>query len=770
MEAALGLDLSSLLTQLAATQQALSAAKLSERNVVELINKLRQLGILSEGELLHTLNGKEYLTVECLRSEIQNALRQAGGRLSLVELPTIVGVDYVHCERQASVIVSESGGTVMEVQGELITTQYFDAIAAEINDQLHEAGQLNIGELAAQYGLATEMVLNMVSMRLGSTITGRLEGGLLYTQSYLRAIKAQLRGALRAAASPALVLNLMRDAGLGATGDAASAGGGGGGAGLAAALASSGGGGVIATLIEELVQEGALRGALKGGGTSWAPAVYGEVQQDAVASFYSQNGWVAYDTVRRKFTPILIRDVPEPSYAPSLGISNERSYLRGTFPDGLPLESAFVSPSLLAALEAAVEDVAAAASTGSGVGSGGGGWVDVAPLLPSVLSEADVAALLGRIPLLRDQERRPAKERKVHVEKADADARTAAHKALQERKASSGAAGTAGAGGGGSGAGAAALPDWFPEMDWGGVDDGKAEAVAQLLLPGAVAAYEEALQAAFTAGAEERRRAKESLARQFEESCTRLLLYGAGVETYADDEATYTALQRHALRTTGAECVDLLYRWARVEHPPEGAEQSAAAGGPASVSGNGPGFLTAAEVKQVLRSVPPDVAEGLAAAADAPGAATVRDAEVLLDRAAAAVGVRAKKLDKKGEKAALAALRERLLSSLASEVDPPAALTLMVPLANMRIMGKAVTLPGKALGQVLSRLQQAAEEGSELAALVRGLGELHEGVVEYLKAQSGGSAAATTTGAMLERLSAMLPQLKAGLGLQEQHQ
>lgn len=176
MEAALGLDLNALLNQLAATQQEKSAAKLSERNVVELIIKLRQLGILSEGELLHTVNGKEYLTVDRLRSEISSALRQAGGRLALVELPAIVGVDLVHCERQAAAIVAESGGSVLEVNGELITAQYFDVIAAEIDDQLQESGQLSVGELAAQYGLATELVLNIVSQRVGKP--DGINGGL----------------------------------------------------------------------------------------------------------------------------------------------------------------------------------------------------------------------------------------------------------------------------------------------------------------------------------------------------------------------------------------------------------------------------------------------------------------------------------------------------------------------------------------------------------------------------------------------------------------
>ncbi len=90
-----------------------------------------------------------------------------------------------------------------------------------------------------------------------SPSAGRLEGGLLYTQSYLRSIKAQLRGALRATVSPALLAGLIREAGL-----EAGAGGAGGGGGLA----GLGGGGVITTLVEELVAEG---GRKLGWGVGW---------------------------------------------------------------------------------------------------------------------------------------------------------------------------------------------------------------------------------------------------------------------------------------------------------------------------------------------------------------------------------------------------------------------------------------------------------------------------------------------------------------------
>lgn len=127
-----------------------------------------------------------------------------------------------------------------------------------------------------------------------------------------------------------------------------------------------------------------------------------------------------------------------PAPAPlSMGISNTASHLRSAFPDGIPLDSAFVSPALAAALEAAVED----AVTGGG---GSGGWVDVGPLLPSVLSAADVAALMQRVGVLRDQERKPAKERKAHVVGRDAGAGIGVHSLYMKTRSGRACAGCGG--------------------------------------------------------------------------------------------------------------------------------------------------------------------------------------------------------------------------------------------------------------------------------------------------------------------------------------
>ena len=73
--------------QLTSMQQKLDCshvqACLSERNVVELVSKLQALGLLSD-DLLHSINGQEYITADYLREEVAGAVDSAGGRIAIV--------------------------------------------------------------------------------------------------------------------------------------------------------------------------------------------------------------------------------------------------------------------------------------------------------------------------------------------------------------------------------------------------------------------------------------------------------------------------------------------------------------------------------------------------------------------------------------------------------------------------------------------------------------------------------------------------------------
>ena len=53
-----------------------------------------------------------------------------------VDLPTALGMDMVHCERQARLAIEESKGTLQLIQGELIMQSYFDSLAAEVQETL----------------------------------------------------------------------------------------------------------------------------------------------------------------------------------------------------------------------------------------------------------------------------------------------------------------------------------------------------------------------------------------------------------------------------------------------------------------------------------------------------------------------------------------------------------------------------------------------------------------------------------------------------------
>lgn len=50
-----------------------------------------------------------------------------------------------------------------------------------------------MGDLARRFNLASDLLLPVVTARLGSLIRGRLEGGLLFTPAYIARIKVPPR-------------------------------------------------------------------------------------------------------------------------------------------------------------------------------------------------------------------------------------------------------------------------------------------------------------------------------------------------------------------------------------------------------------------------------------------------------------------------------------------------------------------------------------------------------------------------------------------------
>ena len=235
--------------------------------MVELVTKLQDLGLLGD-DLLHSVNGREYLTRDRLVAEVGDAVASAGGRAALVDLPAALGVDLVHCEKAAASAVAASGGDLRLVQGDVVSTAYFDALAAEVGELLEDAGSLGIGELARRFNLGADALQAALVPRLGTLVKGRLEGGVLHTPAHAARAKAALRGALRGAAAPVNLGTLAKALGI-----------------------SAAGGATAGALVEELVAEGALAGSLRAGAV-WTPDVHSRAQEAGQAAFYAQNGFI----------------------------------------------------------------------------------------------------------------------------------------------------------------------------------------------------------------------------------------------------------------------------------------------------------------------------------------------------------------------------------------------------------------------------------------------------------------------------------------------
>ncbi|DBB10622.1 TPA: hypothetical protein ACH3X3_007133 [Trebouxia sp. C0006] len=791
-------SLEDLQAALKSAQQEKSTAKLSDRNVVELVNKLQECGLLGE-DLLHSVNGREYVTAAHLTIEVTDAVNGAGGRIAVVNLPAQLAVDLLHCERAAQQAVAESNGQLRVVQGELITVEYFDNLAAEIDEILQAGGGIPLGDLAAQFALGSELLMSVVTPRMNKTIHGRLEGGLLYTSAYIARIKAQIRGALRGASTPVNVPHLLKRIQLD---------------GLTT------GSNIAGNIIEELVSEGAIRGVLRGGGSSWTPTIYAKSQQESVRRFYEQNSYIGYDTVSK------------------LGISSGKHHLQTTFPDGIALETAFVNPTVVHQLDASAEDAAAS-----------GSWCDLQALLPPALTHDDITLLLEHCSVMQPsgQGKTVTGACTLHAgtcivsnvfqqqlrEQVSSEARQAAESAQQQRRTitktastsqpSAGQQKSSNTKSGGKAAAAAAAADdsseedwdmskskggkgkkgskrkaagrgkgntsaapaapkqsnknqnqidaahspeltvhaltdkvleWHPDMEDAGSHGKLAHALASHLRPAALAEFDKAMAAVFVAGTESRRRRRDAIAHAAEDSWQHFQLYLHGCQVFAEDEATSTALQRHLVRTTAATLMDWLLHYQDVE------TQDEQVAGSSSVQDQGrlPAVpIPAQERQQLMSRLPPDIAPVLKAAVDSlSNTADAQDAEKSILAAAESLGMRLKPLDRKAERALVQVQLDDLTAQLADQTDPAAALSLVVPVLVMQVHGKAVTVPGRALAGIISNLKGTLEPGDfDL------LQSYHQTVVSHLRAVSSDGSSSREVEAIQEQLFTNLPLLKA---------
>jgi hypothetical protein len=130
-------DIAQLFASLAAAQTQQVAQRLMERNVVDLVQKLRDQGL----QLYPTKDGKEYVTPDQVEREIVDAIAARGGRMQVRSLDDDLNIPQEVIDAALHRILANSRGKIRLMEGDVITSAYLDAVCEEINSQLVEAGE-----------------------------------------------------------------------------------------------------------------------------------------------------------------------------------------------------------------------------------------------------------------------------------------------------------------------------------------------------------------------------------------------------------------------------------------------------------------------------------------------------------------------------------------------------------------------------------------------------------------------------------------------------
>ncbi|KAK1373663.1 E3 UFM1-protein ligase 1-like [Heracleum sosnowskyi] len=744
-------------------QEAKSSVRLSDRNVVELVQKLQLLHII-DFDLLHTVSGKEYITPDQLRHEIEVEIKKRG-RVSLIDLADIIGVDLYHVEKQAQNIVSNDS-LLMLINGEIITTFYWDAVAEEINERLQECSQIALAEIAAQYQVGSELLVTVLEPRLGNLVKGRLEGGQLYTPAYVTRVNAMVRGSARGVTVPMNLsalwssLQLLLQEMDGASGVAVD-------------------GSFFQSLFNGLVKEGEILGSVRAG-VHWTPTVFATAQKDSVDAFFSQNSFISYEALNK------------------LGIPSAIQFLQARYPEGIPLVTVFVHSSMIDILDAAVED---AIERGS--------WIDSLTVLPAAFASQDASKILSLCPSIQVA----LKSNEVHIlgdsyvfskgfvknlfDSLDKESQTSSLSALfgtqapessdtsidskdrskKKRGKSSGNAKTGAAENSPDNqepvpnkskrnqkkgkAMAAQVSDLkpgakknadkmtgdninifperllierinklVPEFEEQGIGDQEIvlSSLAQHLRPMLLHSWQERRKAVFTDNAQRMKHVLDNLQKKLDESSLNMQLYEKALDLFEDDPSTSVLLHRHLLRSTATPMVDTLLLNLDMHNKLKNGVEVEESQNPESVS------FSSAERLALAKSLPGSLSAKAFALVEALEGKRVENFLASLREMAEESGISLKKLDKKLERTLLHSYRKDLVAQVAAETDPVALLPKVVSLFYIQVHSRALQAPGRAISVAVGRLKDKLDKSAHKILV-----DYHSATVSLLALISAGT-------------------------------
>jgi len=223
-------------------------------------------------------------------------------------------------------------------ESQLLSKEYLDGVAEEVNQVLQEAGQMPLQEIAKKYAFTTPFLDEILRPRLGTFVQGRVDNGILYTQAYIQRQTALIRGVLSAVTRPTVVSQLLSTYKIQES--------------------------LFNTVVADLIKAGRVAGSIQS--REWVPDVFAREQESAVRRFLDQNGYIEYSFMER------------------MEVSAPKSFLRDRLKaKGTALSAIFLSDAVSSQVESAVDE---AISSGT--------WTCLMQLLPPIVPQRDAQRLL----------------------------------------------------------------------------------------------------------------------------------------------------------------------------------------------------------------------------------------------------------------------------------------------------------------------------------------------------------------------------------------
>ena len=140
-------DLAYLQKKLIDIQKTGGSFKLSERTVVDIIQKVLNRGKL---KIIFSTNGKDFVTEEKISKEISDEIKKNKGRIAKADLVKILDIPANILDSRVNLLLSKEKNISL-IENKLIANYYLDEITSEIKETLRLSGSLMLSDLSTKY-------------------------------------------------------------------------------------------------------------------------------------------------------------------------------------------------------------------------------------------------------------------------------------------------------------------------------------------------------------------------------------------------------------------------------------------------------------------------------------------------------------------------------------------------------------------------------------------------------------------------------------------